>query len=174
VSGLLQDPERLRVGLKKLIEEERRASRGNPEREEASWARKLAEVDRKRGAYQDQQAEGLITLDELRAKVAALEETRSVALKELQALKGRRERLECLEHDADALLEHYAKMVPKALDDLASEERHAIYKMLRLRVVVFADKPVEVTGVFGGPLGAETTRSAKNEVSSTSAPTAVR
>jgi hypothetical protein len=71
---------------------------------------------------------------------------------------------------AEALLERYAKMVPEDLEDLASEERHAIYKMLRLRVVVFADKPVEVTGVFGGPLGAEATRSAKTEVSSMSAP----
>jgi len=64
VSGLLEDPDRLRAGLEKLIEEERRGSRGNPEREEVAWARKLTEVDRKRGAYQDQQAEGLIALDE--------------------------------------------------------------------------------------------------------------
>jgi hypothetical protein len=90
VSGLLKNPDRLRVGLERLIAEERRASRGNPKREEAAWARKLTEVDRKRGAYQDQQAEGLITLDELRAKLAALEETRSVALTELEALRGAR------------------------------------------------------------------------------------
>jgi hypothetical protein len=82
--------------------------------------------------------------------------------------------LERLEHDADSLLEHYAKMVPEALEDLVSEERHSVYKMLRLRVVVFADRPVEVTGVFGGSLGAKATRSTKNEVSSTSAPTAAR
>jgi site-specific DNA recombinase len=50
VSGLLKDPDRLRAGLETLIEEERRVSRGNPEREEAAWARKLAEVDRRRGA----------------------------------------------------------------------------------------------------------------------------
>ena len=37
-------------------------------------------MDRKRSAYQDQQAEGLITLDELRTKLSDLEETRSVAL----------------------------------------------------------------------------------------------
>jgi UDP-3-O-[3-hydroxymyristoyl] glucosamine N-acyltransferase len=49
-----------------VIEEERRALRGNPAQEIKAWARKLAEVDRKRSAYQDQQAEGLITLDELR------------------------------------------------------------------------------------------------------------
>lgn len=52
VSGLLEDPDCLRAGLEKLIEEERRGSRGNPEREEVAWATKLTDVDRKRGAYQ--------------------------------------------------------------------------------------------------------------------------
>ena len=68
-------------------------------------------MDRKRSAYQDQQAEGLITLDELRTKLAALEETRSVALAELEALRSRREQIERLENDAHVLLEHYAGMV---------------------------------------------------------------
>ena len=97
VSGLLKDPERLRAGLEELIEEERQAMRGNPDMEAEAWAKKLTEVDSKRSAYQDQQAEGLITLDELRTKLAALEETRAVALKELEALRARREQLEQLE-----------------------------------------------------------------------------
>ena len=75
VSGLLKDPDRLRVGLEKLMEEERRSVRGDPNKEAESWAKKLAEVDRKRSAFQDQHAEGLITLAELRSKLAALEET---------------------------------------------------------------------------------------------------
>ena len=52
--------------------------RGNPDIEAEAWAKKLAEVDSKRSAYQDQQAEGLIRLDELRTKLAALEEMRAV------------------------------------------------------------------------------------------------
>ena len=31
-------------------------------------------------------------------------------------------------------------------------QRHVIYRMLRLKAVVFADGRVEVTGVFGGPM----------------------
>jgi len=119
-------------------------------------------------------AEGHITLDELRGKLAVLEETSSVALTELEALRARRELLERLEHDANALLEHYAKMVPEALEDLVSEERHAIYEMLRLKVVVSADMPVEVTGVFGGPLGMGLPVLRKNGVSSTCVPTVAR
>ena len=109
-------------------------------------------MDRKRSAYQDQQAEGLITLVELRTKLADLEEIRSVALTELEALRSRQEHTERLENDAHVLLEHYAWMVPENLDSLASEERHSVYRMLRLKVVVSADGSVEVTGVFGGPL----------------------
>jgi hypothetical protein len=116
---------------------------------------------------------GIITLEELREKLAALEETRSVALRELETLRSRRERIEQLEHDADTLLEHYAGMVPEALDDLISEERHRIYKMLRLRVVVPAAGPTEVTGVFAAPLEADY-RSVKMEGTSKFVPTVAR
>ena len=61
-----------------------------------------------------------------------------------------------LERDADALLEHYVGTVSETLDSLTSRERHGIYEMRRLRVVVFADEPVEITAVFGGPLEART------------------
>jgi hypothetical protein len=140
VSGLLKDPYRLRVGLEKLIEKERQSVRGNPDKGAETWAKQLVEMNRKRSAYQDQQAEWLITLDELRTKLAALEETRAITVKELEALRSRREQIERLEYDADALLEHYAGMVLETLNDLTSKERHSIYKMLRRRVVVSADR----------------------------------
>jgi hypothetical protein len=57
-------------------------------------------------------AEGLITFDELRTKLAALEETRQTARRELAALEGRAERLRALERDRDSLLEDYAEMMP--------------------------------------------------------------
>ena len=69
-------------------------------------------------------------------------------------MTARREQLERLEHDADALMEHYAEMVPEALDDLTPKERRDVYKMMRLKVIAFPDGSVEVTGVFGGPCGA--------------------
>ena len=54
-------------------------------------------------------------------------------------------------------------MVSEALDDLGPKERHSIYRMLRLKVVVCADGSVEVTGVFGGPLEVGASRSMKTE-----------
>jgi hypothetical protein len=47
-------------------------------------------------------AEGLITFDELRAKLASLEEIWEMAERELEALGARRERLE---RDVETLLE---------------------------------------------------------------------
>ena len=64
--------------------------------------------------------------------------------------------MERLEREANALLEPYAGMVPETLDSLTSKERNGIYEMPRLRVVVFADEPVEITDVFGGPLETRT------------------
>jgi flagellar motility protein MotE (MotC chaperone) len=171
VSNLLKTPDLLRAGLERLIEEERRAARGNPNREAEAWAKKLSEVERKRSAYQDQQAEGLITLDELRTKLAGLEEARTVARRELADLKERRERIEDLEQDANVLLERYAVMVPEALDELTSEERHRVYKMMRLNVVMYADGLVEVTGAFGGLLDTSGAVSVKTESTSSSTAT---
>jgi len=93
-------------------------------------------------------AEGLITFDELRAKIAALEETRQTARRELATLEGRSERLRALERDRDTLLENYAEIMPEALDTLEPEERHRVYKMLKLRVVGFPDGTLEVTGAL--------------------------
>ena len=112
-------------------------------------ADRIAEADHKRARYQDMAAEGLIDFDELRAKLAAVEETRETARQELAALEGQRERLADLERDRDALMERYAGMVPQALDALSPEERHRLYKMLRLKVVSNADRSLEVSGALG-------------------------
>jgi site-specific DNA recombinase len=148
VSGLLSDPERLRAGLDAMIEDERGALRGDPEREARAWLERLAALDRKRSGYLDLAAEEIIGRDELRAKLAELEEDRETAEREIAALEGRRERLERLERDRDAVMDYYAGAVPGSLDDLGHEERHQVYKMLRLKVLAYPDKSLEVSGAI--------------------------
>jgi site-specific DNA recombinase len=154
VSGLLTEPERLRSGLEAMIEHERAGSRGDAEQEAKAWHERLADAERRRSGFQDMAAAGLITFDELRVKLAALDETRETARRELDALAGRQERLAELERDRDTLLERYAGLVPEALDTLTAEERQQVYRMLRLRVVAPPEKlgTVEVTGALGGKL----------------------
>jgi DNA repair exonuclease SbcCD ATPase subunit len=92
-------------------------------------------------------AEGLIPFDELRSKLAALDEVRETARRELTALEDRQEMLADLERDRNALLECYAAMVPEVLDDLTGEERRTVYRMLRLQVVPTLEG-LELSGVF--------------------------
>jgi uncharacterized membrane protein len=149
ISGLLKDPGRLKAGLEEMIEQERAGLRGDPDQDAKSWLAKLAEVDQERRGYLRLVAKGRLTDEELDEALAELEDARETAEKELRAVRARREVLENLERDRDALLESYANMTPAALDALSPEERHQIYKMLRITVEVSPDGSLNVTGVPG-------------------------
>jgi site-specific DNA recombinase len=133
VSEILTDPEQLRSDLERMIETEREALRGDPDRETKAWLEKPTEVVTMRGSYQEMAAKGLIIFEELEEKLLGLEETRKTVERELQALRSRNERLEELERGKDALLVSYAGMAPEALDTFTPEERHTVYRMLKLR-----------------------------------------
>ncbi len=93
VSNLLRDPEEIRRGMQHLIERERTDRTGDPEHEAEVWAGKIAECDRRRSAYQDQQAAGMMTLNELGDRLAQLDEARQAILREIDAHQNRGERL---------------------------------------------------------------------------------
>jgi hypothetical protein len=78
-----------------------------------------------------------------------------------------------MERDRDAVLQHYASLAPEALDSLTSDERHHLYKMLRLKVWVSksGDLEIEMAGV---PVDGLDMSSSTSEGTSTSAPTAAR
>jgi len=155
VSGLLKDPVRIRAGMEALIDREREDGVQRPVEEEVLWSRKLEECDRLRSAYQDQQAAGFMTLEELGRKLEGLEETRRLARAELASARIREERAVQLERDRDALLESWADAVPEALDDLTGQERNKIYRMLRLEVTPTTGG-FDVTGALGEILYLET------------------
>ncbi len=152
VAGLLRDPERLRIGLDAMIETERAGGRGDPEGEARSWLGRLASLDRKRSRFQDMAAAGYITFEELAAKLRDTDEARATAERELAEVEGRRNRLEHLERDCDAIMEHYAGLVPEALDNITGEERHQVYRMIRLRVTIRPDGGLDVEGVLREPV----------------------
>ncbi len=84
--------------------------------------------------------------EELREKLSTLEEVRKTARSELEAIWSCEERLEALERDKDALLEHFTEMTPYALEP---EERPRLYGMLGLRATIMMDGTLEVSGTFG-------------------------
>jgi chromosome segregation ATPase len=54
-------------------------------------------------------------VDELRAKFAELEEGRETAEREMATIKDRREQLEQMERNRDAVMEYYASAVPESV-----------------------------------------------------------
>lgn len=136
VREVMTDPKELTRDLDRMIELKREGERGDPQREAKTWLEELAKLERMRDGYHDQAAEGLMGLDKLRKKLADLEERRIVVNRELRAIEGREEELAQLERDRDAVLGYYAVLAPEALDSLGSEERHRLYGMLKLKVLV--------------------------------------
>jgi len=97
-------------------------------------------------------AEGLITFEELGEKLLVLEDARKTAEHELEALKSKRDRITELEQDRDALLDSLIQIGSEALDTLTPDEKHQLYRILRLEVVVREDRTVEDSGAFGDSL----------------------
>lgn len=80
--------------------------------------------------------------EELTAALSDLDEAREAAERELETARARGEALRRLERDRDALMESYAGTVGEASEDLSSEERHRVYKLLRLDVRFRPDWPL--------------------------------
>jgi hypothetical protein len=106
----------------------------DPEHEAEIWAEKIADRDLRRSAYQGQQAAGLMALEELGSKLKDLDNARRTAERKLTTQKDRRHVKE-LETDRDALLGISYQDGARSLTRLLTgEEKHRIYRMLRLEV----------------------------------------
>lgn len=147
IYGLLKDPAYIKRGIERMIELEQEGTKGNPEQEKKVWAEKLVQVDLKRSRYQEMAAEGLITFEELRAKLTELQDIREATERELEDLRNCEEHLEKLEKDRDALLESLTQMVPASLENISGLERNKVYGMLGLRVTPTSDG-YEATGAL--------------------------
>jgi site-specific DNA recombinase len=118
IRAILSDPERLRDDLDRMIEMKRSAQRDDPRREMDVWLEKLSEAERKRARFQHAYAEDAITLDDLKARLAELDELHDLAQRELERLRHHEEEIVQLERDRDAMLESYAGASDEALDAL--------------------------------------------------------
>jgi site-specific DNA recombinase len=147
-SSLLKDPNKIRAGVESLIQQEKQVTGASDrEREARLWTEKLTEVSNMRTRYQEMAAKGLITFEELGARLKALEETRKTAEVELSGLRNTQRRVKELERDRDTLIKTMPMRVPEALDNLASEEKNKLYRMLRLEATRVPEG-WSVSGVF--------------------------
>jgi site-specific DNA recombinase len=143
ISSLLKEPERLRAGVERMLEAQRR---GDPEREMRIWAKRLVEIDAKRSRYQDMAAEDLIDFDELRAKLDDLEVDRKTAAHELETIRHKAERLASLSLETEALVEAYSSKALTGLNLYTPQDKFDAYKALGLKVIAHANGTTELTG----------------------------
>jgi hypothetical protein len=146
----LRDPERIRAGIDRLIEEERTEAGRDPERDAEFWSKKITEVEVERRGYHRLAVKGHMTDEELAAALSELDEARETAEREQGVARAKGEALQRLEHDRDAPMESCAGMLSETSEDLAPEERHRIYKLLRLGVHFRPDWPPEDNGRLRG------------------------
>jgi hypothetical protein len=131
----------------------RRAYRDDPREEINHWLKILADANEKRAKYQRAYAADVMTLVDLKARLAELEQERQIAERELASLRLREQEIADLESDRDALFESYAATSEEALDCLTPEERHHLYKRFGLEAILHGDGTTEL--VLGNLLSYE-------------------
>ncbi len=103
--NLIRNPEVLRENVQAEADRLKETLR-RPERQVEQWAEQLVAIDRKRAAYQDQQAAGYMTLDELGARLAELDKQRTAAEDQLDRLRDTQQHMDYL-RDLPGLVEDY-------------------------------------------------------------------
>jgi site-specific DNA recombinase len=136
VSSALLHPDLLRSGLEKMIESERELMAAKPAEQIGHWAEQVEKARIKRSRYQDQEAEGLMTREELRVKLAELDEKVTLAQAEIDELRCHEERIMAIEKSGEELLERYSRLIPAEIESVSPSERRHIYQLLRVEVSV--------------------------------------
>jgi len=147
VFGVLKDPDTIQRGLDSLIQRETEEVREDLEQVVETLAERLSQNTHFRRAYQHQQAEGLMTLEELAERLEELEDTRKALETELASLEHSQQKAKELENDRDALVASLAASIPDTLDDLTGEEINTVYRKLRLQLIP-SEEGYDATGVL--------------------------
>ena len=145
VQDLIANPDKLSTQLDAAIAAE---SIRNAEDDVTSWLRVVGDCDRKRGAYQDQQAAGLMTLDELADKLRELDKTKATAEEHLADARAGENRVEELRATKRAMLQAYAAGITyDGIHSFPAEMRREIYDALQLKVTVSPDGTPRYQGI---------------------------
>ena len=139
VQDLVSDPTKLRAQLDAAIEKETAALQ-NPDAGAVAWMKTIEDYRRKRAAYQDQQAAGLMTLDELGEKLRRLDDAKATAERELSRMQDGQRTVDELIAAKRAMLEAYERGIYyDGIAYFSPEMRRELYENLRLKVTVGRD-----------------------------------
>ncbi len=148
---LLADPDKLAAHADAAIERERAAMRG-PADAGKTWAEKIAECDRRRAKNQEMFRADAMSLAELKAANAALDEERRAAEEALRDATQVEERMAEMEEAKRAALEMFGTGLMGGIQWFPPSLRRGVYALLGLKVKVFADRTLTVEGTFDADL----------------------
>ncbi len=143
VSDLLGDADRFAAHVDAAIARETDSTR-NPKGSAKAWLDKLAECNRRRAAFQDQQAAGLMTLDELGERLRSLDEEHALAERELGRLRDTQRRIDELEGNKEAVLRMFGTGLLVGMEFFPPNLRRAVYELLATRVTVCGDRTLTI------------------------------
>ena len=131
-----------------MIESEKELLSTRPQEQIGRWAEQIERASIKRSRYQDQEAEGLMTREELGTKLAELDEAIGMAEGEIEKLRSHEERIRTMEEAGEELIERYAKLIPEELQNLSPAEKRRIYQTLQISISVPQDGEIKIKPPF--------------------------
>lgn len=144
VMALRTTPDALIDALDRMIAEERNRH-GDPERETRALADALSDLDGQRRRAQDLAIKGLLDPDELRARLAGMDEDRRALEHRMASLRDRKGEVAYLELLKADYLGMYGWAETERLAEATGEQRHEEYRRLRLRAEADGDGDVRLT-----------------------------
>jgi site-specific DNA recombinase len=115
---------------------------------QARLTESLGKLDRKRDGFLDLRAEGIITMGELKEKLAGIAEQREVIQSELDSVKNKEEQLVRLLSMRDMLVDSVRNGFLDQVARDVPEERHALYKRMGLRIELDQGGSPIISGAF--------------------------
>jgi site-specific DNA recombinase len=148
IDDLLSEPGRITRDVDEAIERARRSAR-DPDASDAgakTLGRRLEQLAKRRAAYQDQQAAGLMTIPELTERLEELDEDRASVDRELARTLGSYTRLQELEERREALLRMFGTGLRLGLYWFPPHLRRGVYELTGLKVFLHPDGGYAVEG----------------------------
>lgn len=115
-------------------------------------AERLAKLDQRRAGYEEMRADGDMSRERFREKVAALDEERVAAEAELERVRESAGRVGEMERAKRAALEMFGTGLMCGVGWFPPRIRRQVYGLLGLRVTVFADRTLRISGEFDADL----------------------
>jgi site-specific DNA recombinase len=148
VLDVISDPDRLRRQWQDHIDRQLQQLRGDPNKEARRLAERLQKLERRRSGYLDQEADGLMSREESRKKLAEVDRQREQLRQALQETQDRQRTIKRLEFERDHNLDLVESLQGMTYVTASPEDRHRIYKALRLRVEVDKEGQVRLSDIF--------------------------